>query len=83
MKRLDVQIFARLSFNRPNKIPDFTFKAIGCADLEMPPGVIFKQTNQDEAVVSCTELNSHWSLSCENNQWKGLIGNCSHGKLQQ
>ena len=49
----------------------------------MPPGVIFKRTNQDAAVVSCTELNSHWSLSCENNQWKGLIGNCTQGKLQQ
>ncbi len=49
----------------------------------MPPGVIFKRTNQDAAVVSCTELNSHWSLSCESNQWKGLIGNCSHGKLQE
>ncbi len=47
----------------------------------MPPGVIFKRTNQDAAVVSCTQLNSHWSLSCENNQWKGLIGNCTQGKV--
>ncbi len=54
------------------------FTAVGCGDVEVPSGALFKHT-ETGGVVTCKNSESHWLLTCENNQWKGVIGNCTEG----
>ena len=50
--------------------------ATGCEDVDVPYGALFKRTDSG-AVVSCRNMDSHWFLTCQDNQWKGIIGNCT------
>ncbi len=36
--------------------------------------------NGNSAIVTCKGTGSHWLMTCEDNQWKGDIGNCTVGK---
>ena len=48
----------------------------GCADLKVPLNGWYKREG-DVATVGCETQDLRWSLKCEDNQWTGVVGNCS------
>ncbi len=57
----------------------FHFTATGCRDFEVPTQYAIRH-NGNSAIVTCKATGSHWLMTCEDNQWKGDIGNCTAGK---
>lgn len=57
----------------------FSFAAAGCPDVPTQSGLWVRRTG-DTAMVRCNLTEETWYLSCEGNEWKGRIGNCSQGK---
>ena len=55
---------------------DFFPSASGCADLREPRDS-WLDRDGDEVVVGCKETRQTWHLKCRNNQWHGVIGNCT------
>lgn len=56
------------------------FIASGCADLQSVPHRVMKREG-DQLMVGCENSKQSWHLSCINNQWIGVIGNCSTGEI--
>ena len=52
--------------------------AIGCPDLESPPGGKVKR-EEHVARYECTETDVTWSVTCEGTSWVGEMKNCTPG----
>ena len=52
------------------------FAAIGCSDL-VPPEDAWLKRNNNEAVIGCYSSQQTWQLRCQDQQWIGVVGNCS------
>ena len=65
------------NFHLTKCIIDFT--AIGCPNL-VPPQHSWLQRDGNQLVVGCENTDQQWHLSCEDNHWLGVIGNCTQCK---
>ena len=52
--------------------------AVGCANIDIPTGMWMRREG-DNLLVKCNLTEETWYLTCENESWKGRIGNCSSG----
>ncbi|ESO04757.1 hypothetical protein HELRODRAFT_172429 [Helobdella robusta] len=55
------------------------YRAIGCPDLTPPSTAWFRRVN-DTCEVGCYDTDQSWHLICINDQWQGVLGNCSTNK---
>jgi hypothetical protein len=53
----------------------YFFKATGCSNMIPPDNAWLKRTNND-IVIGCYLSQQTWQLKCEENEWKGLVGEC-------
>ncbi len=49
---------------------------VGCPDMTPPPNTWYKRSG-DNLTVGCRDNHKAWNLSCNNNQWTGVTGNCT------
>jgi len=56
------------------------FAAIGCSNM-VPPEDTWLRRNGNEATLGCYTSQQTWHLRCRENQWIGVIGNCTRGKF--
>ncbi len=49
---------------------------IGCQDIEAPENAWYKRSG-DTAEIGCERNHNTWKLTCEDNVWVGVVGNCS------
>ena len=70
---VDVQQFYEL-FTVRFTILDFLVS--GCADLVPGPGMRMTR-DADQLIVGCDVSSSTWHLTCVDDKWTGVIGNCS------
>ena len=52
------------------------FPVSGCADLVPGPGMRMTR-DADQLIVGCDVSSSTWHLTCVDDRWTGVIGNCS------
>ncbi len=55
--------------------------AVGCANIDIPSGMWMRREG-DNLLVRCNQTEEIWYLTCENEAWKGRIGNCSAGETR-
>ena len=55
------------------------YTATGCADFAPPPGAWLERF-EDRAIVRCNQSQDTWYLMCKDNNWVGLVSNCSEGQ---
>ena len=48
----------------------------GCSDIKVPEFGWYRREG-DSAVVGCEGQDITWRLTCEGNQWTGVVGNCT------
>ena len=59
----------------------FWYSVIGCPDLKLPPQAWYRREG-DSATVGCENVNEIWTLTCADNQWEGVVGECAeNGKI--
>jgi len=53
--------------------------AMGCVDIEVPPGV-WAQRTDNTAFLGCTRSAETWHMYCKDLAWIGEMKNCTPGK---
>jgi len=48
----------------------------------VPPEDTWLRRTDNEATVGCFSSHQTWHLRCTENQWIGVIGNCSRGNQE-